>query len=99
MQALIVTPDGKSEHRNLGTDTLRPLQHLVGGYVERVFVTTGVYAYVNEDGLARNLPDNALGTLLAGRLGVDMLVGTVVFLGSNAAGTEDADLPPEWLNL
>lgn len=97
VRALIVTPDGKKEHRFIKGD-LDTLSEIVDGFIEYVFVTYGVHAYCNEEGKLDGLPFNIEATRLAGGLGVDVLCGTVVFLGDGEDG-EEGDLPAEWLNL
>lgn len=96
VKALIVRPDGTTLHR-LIHPTLEALQALVGGWIELVFVTHGVYAYVNEEGKIDGFPANPKATRLAGREGVDLLVGTVVFVGLKDG--KEIDLPPEWQAL
>ena len=97
-RALLVTPDGSLRHLDVDT-SLSSLQAIVDGPIEYVFVTYGVHAYCNEEGKLRdNLPPNPTATLLAGRLGVDMLMGSVIFLGDGPDG-EEGDLPQEWLDI
>jgi hypothetical protein len=96
VKALIVRPDGTMLHR-LIHPTLEALQALVGGWIELIFVTHGVYAYVNEEGKLLDLPANHQATYLAGLEGVDLISGTVVFVGFKDG--EETDLPPEWQAL
>lgn len=53
---------------------LETLQGAVGGYIERVGITTGMVMYVNEEGLLQGLPLNVMATGMAGR----HIVGNVV---------------------
>lgn len=100
ISALVVHTDGSKHYRLLDRDEVNSglLNELVDGWIEYVPVTPGVHAYCNEVGKLNGLPENRTATILAGRVGVDILVGTVVFLGEGEDG-EDGDLPPEWLNL
>lgn len=89
---LIVWPDGRKSYQRLPDSEAgeyEALSSIVGGYIEYVYVTDGVHAYCNEEGKLQGLPAN---------LGVDLLVGTVIFLGDDGEGNE-ADLPPEWQGL
>ena len=97
-KALIVRPTGEKEHVDIEANDLAVLNVIVGGYIEYVYVTDGVHAYCNEEGKLQGLPVNIEATRLAGRLGVDILCGTVVFLGEYADGYE-GDLPPEWQSV
>lgn len=56
--------------------TLKELQDMVGGYVERVKLPGQMVLIVNEEGLPRGLPDNPVASEIAGR----GLVGDVVIL-------------------
>lgn len=98
---LIVWPDGRKSYQRLPDSEAgeyEALSSIVGGYIEYVYVTDGVHAYCNEEGKLQGLPVNLEATRLAGRLGVDLLVGTVIFLGDDGEGNE-ADLPPEWQDI
>jgi Domain of unknown function (DUF3846) len=59
---VIIRPDGTETQQHFSvTNTLKPLQEAVGGYIEGVRVRYKGRvrdAYVNEDGLAENLPPN-----------------------------------------
>lgn len=95
-KALIVKPDGSKEYVDQEM-TYEFLKETVGGWIEFVFVTEGVHLYCNEEGKLLGLPVNIEATRLAGRLGVDLLCGTVIFLGDRPDDGEEHDLPPEWL--
>jgi hypothetical protein len=72
------------------------LQGAVGGWIEAIH-GPGWHAYVNEDGRMLGLPPNERATLLAYEFGWgsgQMLLGTVVFLGS-AADPDEHDCPQE----
>lgn len=102
VRGLIVRPDGSKEYVTLpeGAAQYQFLSDTVGGWIEYVFVTYGVHAYCNEEGKINGLPINTLGTRLAGREGIDPLVGTVIFLGDSLNDDgEERSLPEEWLHL
>lgn len=98
VKGVIVRPDGSKEYVDHEMD-LDYLKGVVGGWIEYVFVTNGVHAYCNEEGKLEGLPVNIEATRLAGRLGVDLLCGTVIFLGDKPDDGEEHDLPPEWMGL
>lgn len=97
VSALIVYPDGKFEHKSIIGD-LETLQGIVGGPIEFIFVTEGVHAYCHEEGKYEGLPANPLATRMSGLAGVDVVVGTVVFLGDGPDG-EEGDLPIQWRSI
>ena len=97
VKALIVEPDGSMRHADIKGD-LDTLSGIVNGYIEYIFVTEGVHAYLNEEGkLHPGFAPNPVATRLAGLWGVDMILGSVVFLGDGLEG-EEGDLPAEWLD-
>jgi hypothetical protein len=69
---------------------LRHLQRQVGGYIEVVSLAANLDLYVDEDGMAKRLEPNFLGTLIADAYGFNQgspLLGPVVFTGGvNRAG-------------
>lgn len=98
---LIVWPDGRKSYQRLPADLdaqYEALSNIVGGWIEYVFVTYGVHAYCNEEGKLKGLSPNPVATRLAGYEGVDILCGTVIFLGETGDGYE-GDLPSEWQDL
>lgn len=97
VKALVVHPDGTKEHRDIEGD-LETLSGIVGGPIEFIFVTYGVHAYCHEEGKFEGLPPNPVATRLCGLEGVDIVVGSVVFLGDGPEG-EEGDLPPEWQDV
>lgn len=72
---------------------LRALQHAVDGYIETVRLQGGGVMIVNEEGLLREMPYNALASLVAGT-GIH---GTALIVGEN--GEEFADVPEDYLTL
>lgn len=85
MKVAIIKPD-----RTITETTLdfEGCQKAVGGYVELLNLAPGVCAYVNEDGIAMNLPENELATLFCRRLGpnisvVDYIKGVMVVTGAS----------------
>lgn len=97
---LIVRTDGTAAYVELPpmSEQFEFLRRTVGGWIECVFVTGGVHLYCNEEGKLDGLPYNEKATFLAGRQGIDPLVGDVIFLGDGPEG-EEGDLPPEWRHL
>ena len=51
------------EPEDVTVDDFPSMQKLVGGDIQDVRIGGGYYAYVNEDGVVRNLPHNACGFL------------------------------------
>lgn len=76
----VMSPDGRvTEERweQTGYPKLEVMQRLVGGYIERVRVSWQGRkrdAYVDEDGLAKQLPPNFNATRLCGMF----IVGSIV---------------------
>lgn len=67
MKAELIKPEGEIEliaPKNNGWFTLEELQKLVGGYIERVKLSTGKVMIVDEDGMLKGLPFNPRGTEL-----------------------------------
>lgn len=99
---LIVWPDGRKSYQRLpdaeGNAQDEALRSIVGGWIEYVYVAPGVHLYCNEEGKLGGLPVNVEATQLAGLFPLDLLCGTVIFLGDADEGME-GDLPPEWQNL
>lgn len=62
-------------------DTLEDLQKLVGGYIGVVRVTPDVHAYVDDEGLFKELPLNF-------NLNGNVIVGPAVFSKIDRAGAE-----------
>jgi hypothetical protein len=75
-------------------DDLDAMQSKVGGYVEMVPLTSGLYLWVNEEGMLHGLPFNALVRTDTGQLPV---VGNCFVTRVNRAGdcisVKDADMP------
>jgi hypothetical protein len=65
--------------------SLESLQKAVGGYIEAVSVTHDIVMWVNEEGKLNNLTPNfnlnGIGDLI-----LDVVVGDVVFTGTNGEG-------------
>jgi len=73
--AQIIKADGTIEEIGDGEITLAVAQEAVDGFIEVVKLGDGEdVLLVNEDGLARNLPLNAVATKLAGQI----VVGNVI---------------------
>lgn len=97
MLALIITPDGVINKREI--DGYRGLKKaLNGGYLEGLTFTKEVFAYLDEDGKAKDLPYNTLGTFLAKRLRIglhphDYIVGNLILVGSPDEEGNETDIP------
>lgn len=84
--AVVVHPDCRIEFVNLESGC-KPLQELVGGYIEAVTSDTGDTTFwLNEEGKLIGLPLNAAATALLWELndafaGRDFLMGPVVITG------------------
>lgn len=92
VQALIIEPGKLSRLEDIEPD-LPTLNKLVGGWLEGVDIHQGWHAYINEEGKLRGMSANMAATLLCHTLGWprgDVLVGTVVFLGTGRDGSEKA---------
>src|SRR5258706_10472125 len=103
MKVLVIKPDTSSsvvDVNEAGGAFLLWLQATVCGYIEHFSAKGNWHGYCNEEGKLQGLPVNPTATFLARELGwneygVDVLVGTCVFLGNGKDG-EEADVP-EWL--
>ncbi len=107
VKALVITPDFEVEVAMLGREEsslLGALQKTVGGYIEAVSPAEGDWVlYCNEEGKLQGLPVNNLATrlineLMPGFAQHDVLVGTVVFVGSTASGGS-TDVPAEVITV
>lgn len=58
MKYTLIHPSGKREVAPWTKPTLQELQNAVGGYIEHVRLQGNAHMYVNEDGMALNLPFN-----------------------------------------
>lgn len=88
-KVMLIHPDRRVEEATLDFEGC---QKAVGGFVELVHLAPGVTAFVNEDGIAMQLPRNDLATLFCHRLGPniqvdDYIKGTMVVLGTG--GTQN----------
>lgn len=84
-QATVILVQPQSEPRELvinGDEKsfLKPLQALVGGYIEGIHLDDEIDGYVNEEGLLQGLPPNVLCPTGA------LLVGPIVFTRTNDEG-------------
>jgi hypothetical protein len=98
--ALVVDPEftGKLVRFNQGHAYTTIRANLNNGWLEEVHGTTWS-AYVDEEGLLKDLPLNMAASLLAWRFGYlgDALVGPVVFVGPSNQRGDDTSVPPEFL--
>lgn len=81
----VVKADGSVEEKKLDFEGCR---QTVGGDVEPLRLAPGVWAYVNENGIAEGLPRNELATRFCRGLGDniaihDFIKGTMVVTGTN----------------
>ena len=109
MKAIRITPQpDEARVEVIDLDGKLPsLQTEVGGYVELVRFSDDVHAYINEEGKIQGLQVNLFASLLSQSMEIglrrsDMLVGTVILLGSlNEQGeydAEDHDIPQRWID-
>ncbi len=77
MRAIVKLPGEPAEIRDVPNE-LKPLQELVGGYIETVTLATDVVLSCNEDGRLMGLPPNAWG-----------ICGTLVIVGAQDAEFTD----------
>lgn len=97
MQAVLIPHDDMRENSIVEWDNdIEQVQALVGGYVERVRLTTDAALLVNEDGKMTGLPVNRRATLLLREMGrrTDFIVGDCVLVGDTG---EDFVSAPEAL--
>jgi len=71
---------------------LEPLQKIVDGLIERVYVEElekrNIILYANEDGLYRNLEPNVFMVDKESKRVVNVLVGNLVFVGTDNKGND-----------
>lgn len=101
---VLVIPADATHNDDLRRETISAfteIQKLVGGFAERVRIpsTDGAVMYDNEDGIAMQLPVNAMATEVlraygerAGNPLVQQIRGTVLFAGQSGNG-RDKDVP------
>lgn len=90
IKILLIDPSGSLTVESVDSD-LETFQELVGGYIEGVAIPGGVMAYVNDEGLLKGLPHNAVATTLAGR----PIVGRMIVFG--VSGPNEVDVPERYL--
>lgn len=89
---IVIRPDGSQEqqrHEGAGMPPLKQLQEAVGGYIEQVqmrFEGKVRYAFVNEEGLLKNLPRNVPATAMLAR---EYLIAGNVLRGNVAVWIPD----------
>lgn len=87
MLTKVIHPDGTVEDWEFDfNDHFQELQAKVGGTVEMVYLAPGVCGYVNEDGIALDLPRNDVATAVCRNLGpnimpADFIKGVMVLGG------------------
>ena len=90
INVLIINP-GEPHRRALIPNTLEAKQHIVGGYIENVYIGEHASCYVNEEGkLTGLLPNRAL-TDDTGDV-LDILCGTILITGHDPETGRDTDL-------
>jgi hypothetical protein len=77
-KAIVLKPDGTSEEKLLGKDTLKSLQDMVGGFIEQVYTyqSNDNVLLVNEEGRILGLEHNPQ----ASNIALQPLVGNAVLL-------------------
>ena len=97
LHGVLIEPSG-AVSEILCDNSLQSLWNIVGGYVERVALTDGADAFVNEDGRRLNLPPNPKAQLLVQSHGEHpiqgTIVGTALILGGVDAKGDSSDVPP-----
>lgn len=99
MRVAVLTPDDKVRYEELDFAGCQkavagPTQP-EGGYVELINLAPGVWAYVNEDGIALGLPRNELATRFCRRLGpnismADHIKGVMIVTGQRGTHSVSA---------
>lgn len=84
MRALLKSPADKGFREIVVPNQLHPLQELVGGYIETVFISTDACVICNDEGRILGMPHNCVYE------GVDF-VGPILIVGVN--GDEFCDCP------
>lgn len=84
-----------------GSEGLTALQGLVGGYIEHVTLQPRVCGmYVHEEGLIREMPFNALASILyAASGGVTPICGPAVLVGGPDLEGNDTDVPMTMIHV
>ena len=96
VRALIVSP---TEDPYVATVSTGSLQELVGGFLELVWLSHDIHAYVNEEGRFMDLPVNIRGSDIVNRFRQETTscstsedeeeyLGTMIFLSMDAQGDE-----------
>lgn len=103
MRFVIIPVDGRSwtfENPNKKPPSLKQLQQLVGGYIELVELSD-CSVYINEDGIAKDLPFNPVADLFVryrlkadGRKLLGEIRGQVVVMGLSDDDGNETACPP-----
>ena len=99
MKAVLIEANGNVRRATL--PDYQALNAAVGGYIELInFGDTGHFAYLNEDGIALNLPYNDKATKLCykhnvGLIPGDFIKGTMVVVGPPDDEGNDGDITDE----
>ena len=83
IKVLIVEPQKDPYSKEIDNE-LKPLQDIVGGYLERVTINNRIVALFNEDGLSLNLEKNS--SIVHQRFGKIDIVGTYLFAAHDGNG-------------
>jgi len=92
IKVLIVEPSKEPYCLEVEND-LKPMQKIVGGYLESVTLSNRLVVLCNEDGLSLGLPKN--NAFVRGQWGVVSFVGTYFFVaheGGEFASLTDEDI-------
>lgn len=95
IKVLIVEPQKDPYSKEIDNE-LKPLQEIVGGYLESVTISNRVVVLCNEDGKSLNLKRNS--SIFHQRIGKIDFVGTYVFAAHDGNG-EFASLTDEDITL
>lgn len=101
IRVVVIEPTKPPELREIETG-LEPLQELVGGYIEMLFIDEECHGWVNDEGKRLGLTPNFNATAVMNQHGPGLLpwdsgiVGTMVIAGSGDEG-DDIDVPESFL--
>ena len=86
IKVLVKEPGKPSEVREI-ENTLEAMQQIVGGRIEGVYISDGVYCYINEEGKLKDLAPNFV-LPLRNTAGFDIICGAAVFFRAGLEGNE-----------
>lgn len=108
IDVLVIEPFSWKAQRKTVERGLKSMQQLVGGYIEALFLTDEVSAYINEEGKYNGSHRNEAGTALVkhalstvGRTLIpgDFIAGPLVLMGQSDDEGEDTSVPESVVEL